>query len=245
MKKRTVLLFGLVALFLLGLYFVPAESGAEKNISLKATFRDAAGDKIRSDGKGTYTNGASGIECYISPRGELKFIAKSPNRRYVVVELGPGQGAQNPFNPLDPTTYPTDYYSGPLGIFEFCTPWYYENYPINLLQMAPNSTAWGGAYFRCFPTGYNRGVQIPRFYYPGMSEASLYNPGSIGGVVFVTAHDNNNDGINESWDFEPIPNLGQNGADTNTAWVWRLDGGIYTYFGWLKIPFRLTVQRLT
>lgn len=247
MKKGIVWSLGLMALFLIlfGLYFVPAEAGREKNVNSRAIFRDAAGDKIRSDGKGAYTHGVDGVECYISPRGELKFIVKSPNRRHVVVELGEDQRAKNPFNPYDPTTYPTDYYSGPLGIFEFATPWYYQNYPINLLQMEPNTTAWGGAYSRCFQTGYNRPVQILRFYYPGLKEEFLYDPSHIGGVVFVTAHDSNDDGQIDSWDFEPIPNLEEYGADTNTAWVWRSDKGILTFFGWFKIPFRLTVQRLT
>jgi len=243
MRKRTIWLGGLVTLLLFGLFFIPARAQKAKNVNLRAIFRDAAGDKIRSDGKGIYTHGVDSVECYISPRGELKFIVKSPKRR-AVVDLGEDQRALDPFNPYDPTTYPTDYYSGPLGIFEFVTPWYYENFPINLLQMAPNTTAWGGAYFRCFPVGYNRGVQILRFYYPGQGQDGLYNPNAIGCVVFVTANDPNGDGQIDSWDFEPIPNLGENGVVSNTAWVWRLDNNIYSYFGWLKIPFRLTVQRL-
>jgi len=169
----------------------------------------------------------------------------------VVVELGEDQRALNPFDLYDPTTYPTDYYSGPLGIFEFATPWYYENHPINLLQMAPNTTAWGAAHFRCFPVGYNRGVQILRFYYPGQSQPTIYdtNP-AVGCVVFVTANDPNLDGQIDSWDLEPIPNLSVNDDEdhpvdiSNTSWVWRFDNNIYTYFGWFKIPFRLTVQRL-
>jgi len=250
MKKRIAWTCGAIVLFVFGLSLVPAEAQKVRNVNLRAIFRDAAGDKIRSDGKGIYTNGVDGVQCYISPRGELKFIVKAPKRR-VVVELREDQRALNPFDLYDPAAYPTDYYSGPLGVFELATPWYYENHPINLLQMAPNTTAWGAAHFRCFPVGYNRGVQIVRFYYPGQGQGLLYDPNpAVGCVVFVTANDPDEDGQIESWDFEPIPNLFVKDNEdkavdiTNTAWVWSYYN-FYTYFGWFKIPFRLTVQRLS
>jgi hypothetical protein len=107
--------------------------------------------------------------------------------------------------------------------------------------MAPNSTAWGATFIRYWPERYNQGVQVLRFYDPELDPLSLRDPSYHSCVLLVSAHDANGDGQNESWDFEPIPTLGES---TNVAWVWRLDK-IYTYFGWFYVPFKLTVQRLT
>jgi len=57
---------------------------------------------------------------------------------------------------------------------------------------------------------------------------SLYDPSYHSCVLLVSAYDTNDDGQNDRWDFEPIPTLSES---TNVAWVWRLDSGIYTYFG--------------
>ncbi len=45
-----------MAVFLLGLFFGPAEAQKAEtvNVNLKATFRDLAGDRFRSDGNGAY-----------------------------------------------------------------------------------------------------------------------------------------------------------------------------------------------
>ncbi len=245
MKKGTILLFGLVVLFLIGLYFIPAEGGGGKNIELRAIFRDLApgegtmGDKIRSDGNGIYTHGVDGVQCCITPSGELNFYVDSPKRN-VVVELGEGQRAKDPFHPLDPSTYPTDYYSGPIGDFEFRTEnSVYVNYPINLLQMGPESIQWGAAVFRCMPTVWGKDRYFLRFYNPGFNEDLLCK--NSGCDILVTAHDSNGDGQIESWDFEPILDLGEY---TNVAYVYRYYNRVRTCFGWFYIPFKLTVERL-
>ena len=252
MKKGIVWALGLMAVFLLGLSFIPAEAQKAKNVNvnLKATFRDLApgegtlGDMIRSDGNGTYINGVDGVQCYISPNGELKFVVDS-TKRNVVVELGEGQRAPSPFNPLDPPTGPTDYYSGPIGDFEFSTPSYYENSPINLLQMVPDPlthqvSQWGAALFRYMPTTWGKDRYFLRFYFPNLSQANICT--NAGCVVLVSGYDQDPyDGQIEKWDLEPIPDLG---ASTNVAYAYRYENRTRTCFGWFYMPFKLTVQRL-
>ena len=241
MKKKIVWSFGLMALFfiLIGLYFIPAEGGRLKNVYLKATFRDLAGDKFRSDGNGAYINGVDGVKCYISSNGDLIFTTNG--RRQVIVELGEGQRpAVDPFGNGNPG-YATDYYSGPVDNLSFSTRQFYPRYPLNLLEMAPNQTAYAATWFHYWPNRKYLDTQTVRFYDDGWTGTNLYNPEATGCVLLVSAHDTNDDGQNESWDLEPIPTLG---ANTNVAWVLRADDGIYTYFGWFYIPFKLTVQRL-
>jgi len=239
MKKGTILLFGLVVLFLIGLYFVPAEGGGGKNVYLKATFRDLAGDKFRSDGNGAYINGIDGVKCYISSNGDLNFTTNQ--RRQVIVELSEDQRAEDPIFPGNSFSYPTDYYSGPVENLSFSTRQFYPRYPLNLLEMAPDQIAYAAAWFHYWPKRIYQDIHVVRFYDDGWDGTNLYNPNSTGCVLLVSAHDTNGDGQNESWDLEPIPTLG---ASTNVAWVLRADDNIYTYFGWFYIPFKLTVQRL-
>src|SRR4030042_4751639 len=116
MKKGIVLPLGMIALFLVGLVFVPSEAAKARNVYLKATFRDLAGDKFRSDGNGAYINGVDGVKCYISSNGDLIFTTNG--RRQVIVELSEGQGAPDPFSG-NYSSYPTDYYSGPVENLSF------------------------------------------------------------------------------------------------------------------------------
>jgi hypothetical protein len=246
MKKRTIWVGGLAVLLLCGLFSVPAGAQKAKNVNLRAIFRDATGDKIRSDGKGTYTNGANGVKCYISSNGDLTFDVSSTKDRCVVVELTEAQRSANPFDPLDPTIYPTDYASGPTGVFSFCTHQFYPRYPLNLLEMAPNSTAWGAILIQSRP-GNNGPKQVYRFIDPEWTGDmnKLKNPNNTGCVLLVTARDTNGDGQNDSWDLEPIPAITPPLYEySNVAWIYRQDWDIFTYFGWFYVPFEITFQRL-
>ena len=255
MRKRVVWVVGLTAVFLLGFFFGPSEAQKKaRNVNLRAIFRDLApgeitmGDKIRSDGKGIYTHGVDGVQCYITPSGELKFYVKSRNRN-VVVELGEDQRASRPFGPLDPpdpwepVIYPTDYYSGAIEDFTFITEnTDYANYPINLLQMVPDPlthqvSQWGAAIFLCMPTNWANDRYYLRFYRQGYNSATICS--KTGCDVLVTGYDRNEDGQIEIWDFEPIP-----GAYTDVAYVWRYEDRVHTCFGWFYVPFKLTVERL-
>jgi len=238
MKKGIVLPLGMIALFLVGLVFVPSEGAKARNVYLKATFRDLAGDKFRSDGNGAYINGVDGVKCYISSNGDLIFTTNG--RRRVIIELSEDQRALDPFSGTL-SSYPTDYYSGPVDNLSFNTRQYYPRYPLNLLAMEPNQTAFAATWFHYWPKRIYQDKHTIRFYDDGWTGTNLYNPEATGCVLLVSAHDTNDDGLNESWDLEPIPTLGQN---TNVAWVLRNDDNIYTYFGWFYIPFKLTVQRL-
>ena len=239
MKKWIVLSSILVALFLFGLFFVPSEGATVRNVNLKATFRDLAGDMFRSDGNGAYTNGVDGVKCYISSNGDLIFTTNG--RRRVIIEFSEGQRALDPFTGTVTSGWPTSYYSGPVDNLSFSTRQYYPRYPLNLLAMEPNQTAYAATWFHYWPNKKYADTQTVRFYDDGWTGTNLYNPSSSGCVLLVSAHDTNDDGLNESWDIEPIPTPG---ANTNVAWVLRADDGIYTYFGWFYIPFRLTVERL-
>jgi hypothetical protein len=256
MKKGMVWAVGLIAVIVLGLFFSPAEAQKKKaqNVNLRAIFRDLApgegtmGDKIQSDGKGAYVNGVDGVQCYITPDGELKFFVDS-RKRHVVVELGEEQRAPNPFDPSDPRdpwelpTYPTDYYSGPIGDFEFRTEnTVYANYPINLLQMVPDPytglvSQWGAAMFRYMPTNWAGDRYFLRFYREG------YNPATIctktGCDLLVTGRDLNLDSKIDSWDLEPLP-----GEHINSAYAWKYFKEVHTCYGWFYVPFKLTVERL-
>jgi hypothetical protein len=253
MRKGMVWAVGLMAVLLLGLFFGPAEAQKAKNVNvnLKAAFRDlppgegTAGDMIRSDGNGTYINGVDGVQCYISPNGELKFVVDSPKRN-VFVDLGEYQRAPSPFNPSDPTIYPTDYYSGLVGDFEFSAQNSdYVIYPLNLLQMVPDPlthqvSRWGAALFRYMPTVWGKDRYFLRFYFPNLSPATICS--NSGCVVLVTGYDlSPYDGQIESWDLEPIPTLG---ASTNVAYAYRYENRTRTCFGWFYMPFKLTVERL-
>ncbi len=237
MNKRIVLSIILAGLFLFGLIFLPSEGAVERNVYLKATFRDLVGDMFRSDGNGAYINGVDGVKCYISSNGDLNFTTNG--RRRVIIKLD--QRAGNPFDPQDPTTYPDDYYSGLVDNLSFSTRQYYPRYPLNLLSMAPNQIAYAATWFHYWPNKKYQNTQTVRFYDDGWTGTNLYNPEATGCVLLVSAHDADDDGLNESWDIEPIPTLG---ANTNVAWVVGSEDGIRIYFGWFYVPFKLTVQRL-
>ena len=239
MKRWIVLPLGLIALFLVGLFFVPAEGAGERNVYLKATFRDLAGDNFRSDGNGAYINGVDGVKCYISSNGDLNFTTNG--RRRVIIEFSEDQRAGDPFLPGNPSSYPTNYYSGPVDNLSLSTRQYYPRYPLNLLTMEPDQTAYAATRFHYWPNKKYADTQTVRFYDDGWTGTNLYNPEATGCVLLVSAHDADEDGLNESWDLEPIPTLG---ANTNVAWVSGSVDGTYAYFGWFYVPFKLTVQRL-
>jgi hypothetical protein len=241
MKKGVVWAGVLVVLFIIiGLSFVPAEAQNAKNINLKATFRDLAGDMFRSDGSGPYINGVDGVKCYISSNGDLNFTTSG--RRRVIINLSEDQRALGPYLPGHPYPYPTDssYYSGPVDNLSLSTRQYFPRFPLNLQEMAPNLIANAATWFQYRPNKRYLATQTVKFYDDGWTGTNLYNPNAFGCVLLVSAHDTNDDGLNETWDLEPIQNLG---ANTNVAWVYA-DDGIHTYFGWFYIPFRLTFQRL-
>ena len=237
MNKRCILPGILVGLLLAGLVFVPSEGARERNVYLKAVFRDLPGDRFRSDNKGAYINGVEGVKCYISSNGDLNFTTNA--RRQVTVELSEGQRAEGPFFPG--SLYPQDYYSGLVDNLSFSTRQFYPRYPLNLLEMAANQITYVASWFHYWPKNKYQDGYVVRFYDDGWDGTHLYHPDATGCVLLVTAHDTNEDGQNESWDFEPIPTLGQN---TNVAWVSGSVGGTYAYFGWFYVPFKLTVQRL-
>ena len=239
MKKRIVLPGILAGLFLFGLIFLPSEGAAVRNVYLKATFRDLAGDKFRSDGKGPYIHGVDGVKCYISSNGDLSFTTNG--RRVAIVKLAEDQRAEDPIVPGNPSTYPMGYYSGPVDNLSFSTRQFYPRFPLNLLEMAPDQIAYAATNFHYWPNRKYQDTQFVRFYDDGWDGDNLYNPEATGCVLLVSAHDTNGDGQNESWDIEPIPTLGES---TNVAWVSGSVDGVYTYFGWFYVPFKLTVQRL-
>ena len=242
MNKKIFWSLGLIALFLclFGLNFVPAEAQKVKNLGVKAAFWDENGDMIRSDGKGVYTNGVDGIQCYITPAGELKFFVSSAKRN-VIIELGEYTRAANPFRPDDATIYPTNYYSGPVGEFEFRTMSDDLYHPINLLQLEPEESShcvvqWGAGWLRYMPTNWGGARYFLRFYYPGIcAEENIYKKPYC--TFLVTARDPNEDGLIEAWDFEPI-------MDNDVAFVYKYEDRTTTPFGWFSLPFKLTVQRL-
>jgi len=239
MKKRIVLSGILAGLFLFGLIFLPSEGARERNVYLKATFRDLVGDKFRSDGNGAYINGVDGVKCYISSNGDLIFTTNG--RRRVIIEFSESQRAEDPFLPGNPSSYPTDYYSGPVDNLSLSTRQFYPRYPLNLLAMEPNQTAYAATWFHYWPDKKYQDTQTVRFYDDGWTGTNLYNPEATGCVLLVSAHDADGDGLNESWDIEPIPTFG---ANTNVAWILGSEDGVYTYFGWFYVPFKLTVERL-
>ena len=232
-----------MAVFLLGLFFGPAEAQKAEtvNVNLKATFRDLAGDRFRSDGNGAYINGVDGVKCYISSNGDLNFTTNG--RRRVIIKLSEDQRALGPYLPGHPYPYPTDssYFSGPVDNLSLSTRQYFPRFPLNLQEMAPNLIANAATSFHYWPNKKYLATHTVKFYDDGWTGTNLYNPNAFGCVLLVSAHDTNDDGLNETWDLEPIQNLG---ANTTVAWVYGSDDGIYTYFGWFYIPFRLTVQRL-
>ncbi len=175
-------------------------------------------------------------KCYISSNGDLNFTTNG--RRRVIIKLSEDQRALGPYLPGHPYPYPTDssYFSGPVDNLSLSTRQYFPRFPLNLQEMAPNLIANAATSFHYWPNKKYLATHTVKFYDDGWTGTNLYNPNAFGCVLLVSAHDTNDDGLNETWDLEPIQNLG---ANTTVAWVYGSDDGNLHLFRLVLYSFQI------
>lgn len=107
MRVKAALVAGLVALIAVGL----SAAKPPASVSCSVQMRDAPGDIVRSDGAGTYTNGAGGVSCTIDGFSGWLILTFSnpgkhqpPPRSLVVV----GQGDVNGLAPYSTVSSSTE-----------------------------------------------------------------------------------------------------------------------------------------
>lgn len=195
---RNLLLTGLAICLLGGLtlevFAPPPGAGNGKATAVKITFRDLSGDRIRSDGKGSYIHGVDRVTAVIHDSGQLELDTGHTSTRrslaldYGDIVLGCGDpGTQVP--DLNCNSLPDDP--------TFKVGWgRLSTLDLNLLTMANNETRLGGFGVR-FTDGCSAS-HVPwtiRFRHEGTQDSVFLCGPTCGAQVSVTAYDDPNKGL--------------------------------------------------
>jgi len=233
-KIWVAVLAGVISLLILPGFVQSQKSKAPKiSVFLKATFRDASDDKLRSDGQGTYQN-ATDLTVMINASGELEFdLGKSSGRRFNLIfddylrygsctEQPPDTAGIDPLLPDEPineghfTTHMEDYMADP---------------KVNFLEMLAGETK-EVRFWVVFTTA------VRSYFYLGYDQL----PNKISGYVMVQAIDTNNDHIVDRWILYPKPGTNDMASLHRRSLTGK--NREPCDLGDFKMPFELALDRL-
>ena len=104
-RQRDVLFWAFAVVLIAAALPLQSQDRPGKNdILLKATFRDAPEDMIRSDGNGTYVNGRD-LYVYIHEDGTLHFWVGPQSGRRAIFEFPRGNRVRPPYDPQNPAAF--------------------------------------------------------------------------------------------------------------------------------------------
>lgn len=206
-----------------------------QTVYLRATFRDAITDKVKSDGQGPYVN-APFITAIINDAGELHLnIDDNSERRVVFIYDIPVY----PYGTC-PEQAPDTAGGEPVTMAFFTThnSTSYELPQVNLLAMTINQTAQVNIWI-----GFETASWPGTFYSKWNRDYNPNDPTRKGGYVIVKATDENGDNVVDRWTLSTIPGTNDK-ANLHRVWMAQKNKFGYCNYGNFLMPFELVLDRL-